>query len=520
MKAPTARHIAATAALAAAFLLLSCFSPPPPVPSTSPAPDWSVLEFDGPLKKVLIIGIDGLRPDAIPAAITPNLDELIENGCYTPDARTGEITVSGPGWSSMLTGVWMDKHGVRDNEFTGSRFDKYPHFFARLKEKFPQAYTAHIADWKPIDEKILGAVGADFRFYHDYSDDGDEKSVAAAVDLLLRHDPDVVFIYLADLDVAGHEHGFHPNSRGYRAELQQIDIQVGRIIAALERRAAFSTEEWLIIVSSDHGGTIDGSHGRDIPQHRKIPLIVSGPAAVRGRLHTTANIVDIPAIALTHLGVEIEQEWGLDGRPVGLDTRTHFNQNLLCNGNAEMSSGYSTAEFNAGIAGWTDTGTMTVITYGASEGFPNRGDIGPIERGDNFFCGGTDSESSIHQVIDVADIARFVDENVVRYKLSGYFGGCGDQRDLAWMTAVFLDELGGELGQTAIGPVTVHDRTTGARPEPSYLTGLIRKQDHGRLPAGTRRIRVTLEAEAGKGTNDGYADNLHLSLWMPQSYFR
>jgi hypothetical protein len=71
-------------------------------------------------KKVLLIGLDGIHVDILEQADTPNLNSLIAGGSFSADARTRPITVSGPGWSSMLTGVWMEKHGVESNDFTGS----------------------------------------------------------------------------------------------------------------------------------------------------------------------------------------------------------------------------------------------------------------------------------------------------------------------------------------------------------------------------------------------------------------
>ena len=53
-------------------------------------------------KKVLIIGIDGIRTDAFIQAPTPNLDALITNGIYSPNALNDDITISGPGWSANL----------------------------------------------------------------------------------------------------------------------------------------------------------------------------------------------------------------------------------------------------------------------------------------------------------------------------------------------------------------------------------------------------------------------------------
>ena len=81
--------------------------------------------FDG--KHVLVIGIDGCRSDALQAANVPNLKTLIDRGtvCYQVisggelGTKTQQPTSSGPGWSSILTGVWCDKHGVSDNKFDG-----------------------------------------------------------------------------------------------------------------------------------------------------------------------------------------------------------------------------------------------------------------------------------------------------------------------------------------------------------------------------------------------------------------
>ena len=342
------------------------------------------------------------------------------------------------------------------------------------------------------------------RYVRDYREDGDSKMTTTAVAALGDLDPDAMFLYYADLDVAGHDHGFHPSVPAYIAELEEIDAQVGTVLHAVRARPEYSEEDWLVIVSTDHGGTIDGGHGRDIPLHRTIPLIVSGPSAARGRLHTTANIVDVAATALTHLGIDIDPAWDLDGRAVGLDTPTRLGRNLIFNGNAEYGRGRERASDNAGIGGWTDTGSMTVIRYDAPEGFPTADSPGPPQRGSNFFCGGAAGESAMTQVIDIATLAALVDANLVSWELSGWFGGFAGQRDLASLTVIFLGTRGGELGRARIGSVTASDR--------AGTTGLQHRSDTGMLPPGTRRIEVRLLAEAGSGNNDGYADELSLVL--------
>jgi hypothetical protein len=68
---------------------------------------------------------------------------------------------SDPGWSSILTGVWRDKHGVSDNAFSGSNFSDSPHFYKRVKDLYPTAYPSPIIHGSPIVEAVAGSV--DFR---------------------------------------------------------------------------------------------------------------------------------------------------------------------------------------------------------------------------------------------------------------------------------------------------------------------------------------------------------------------
>jgi predicted AlkP superfamily pyrophosphatase or phosphodiesterase len=273
---------------------------------------WSSARADETLhKKVLIIGIDGCRPDALLQAKAPHLRELMHNGAFSDQAQTGDITISGPGWSSMLTGVWRDKHGIRDNKFEGANFQEYPHFFRRLKAKHPQAFTASIVHWGPINERIV----RDADLAQILPKDSQVAEQARRV--LRERDPDALFVHFDEVDGAGHKHGFHPTVAAYVAAIEQTDAYVGQLVNALRDRKDYVHEDWLILVSTDHGGS-DKGHGKNIPEHPTIFMIVSGPSAARGRIEPAPAIVDVAATALRHLGVETDKSWHWDGRPVGL----------------------------------------------------------------------------------------------------------------------------------------------------------------------------------------------------------
>lgn len=277
--------------------------------------------------RVLAIGIDGVRPDALKAAKTPHLDALVNAGAFADDTQIlGERyqknnTISGPGWSSFLTGVWADKHGVHDNSFKGKNYDAYPHFFARVKSAFPDARTASIINWKPLDTHVVSH--ADLRKAVAVVDDDYEKADAevarAASEHLAKEDPHAVMVYFGNVDVTGHRHGFHPSVKPYVAMIEKTDRHVGRLVEALKSRPDYEHENWLVLVSTDHGGRGRGhGDGQNVPEIRTTFLIVSGPAARRGEIERRTYVVDLPVTALVHMGVTIAPAWKLDGKPVGL----------------------------------------------------------------------------------------------------------------------------------------------------------------------------------------------------------
>ncbi len=276
-------------------------------------------------KKVLLIGLDGVRVDVMAEANTPHLDSLIANGSFTARAQTRPPTVSGPGWSSMLTGVWSDKHLVTGNNFDGNDYATYPDFLTRLEQVNPEFSTFAVVDWPPLGAASSGGPLISNAIDSKLNIDGDElgyteadaRSLAMAIEYLANQDPDAAFVYLGDIDIAGHDHG--SLAPEYTASIETADDQVGQLLRALETRPTYSEEDWLILVSTDHGRRDDGGHGGTSTLEQTIFYLVSGPSARAGVIEEQANIVDIAVTALTHLGVDIDPEWRLDGKAVGLE---------------------------------------------------------------------------------------------------------------------------------------------------------------------------------------------------------
>lgn len=218
--------------------------------------------------KLLFIGVDGVRSDALQTLIanneTPNIKHIFETGMSTYDSWNLGTTSSGPSWSNMLTGVWQAKHGVSNNNYTGSNYNNYPYFPTRVKECRPNLKAVQITSWAPMSNNV----------YNDGWDNKiivptDDAATQVAINQLQDPQLDVLFYYLNDCDAAGHGNGFNPTITPYMNSIRYADSQIGQVLTALEARPNYANEKWLILVCTDHGGS-GTSHGGNSNDERHI----------------------------------------------------------------------------------------------------------------------------------------------------------------------------------------------------------------------------------------------------------
>ncbi|MFE0026052.1 alkaline phosphatase family protein [Amycolatopsis sp. NPDC059021] len=301
--------------------------------------------------KALVIGLDGARFDKLLAADTPNVHALVQRGYAARSALYGSgmaQTSSGPGWSTILTGVWPDKHKVKDNSFNGNNLAANPSWLARAETANPALDTYAAVDWKPIGDQIL-RTGQDRKFVLDGDTAGyvktDEQVAADAEKHLKQDKADASFVYFGQTDEAGHAHG--ADSPEYSASLRTDDALIGRLLAAIDARAGRANEDWLVMISTDHGHTAAGGHGGDSPEERMTFVIAAGGAVPPGTPAVQPKIVDIAPTVLRHLGIAAPA--GYDGYPLGAVPPDAFDSAVLKPRQDETG-------VPAGILGWTHDG--------------------------------------------------------------------------------------------------------------------------------------------------------------------
>ncbi len=399
------------------------------------------------IKKVLIFGIDGCRPDALEHAFTPNLDQLRAEGVYHDGVQVTDTTWSGSGWSCILNGVWRDKHGVANNAFTGKDYTTWPDLFTRIEEANPALETVRLTSWSLMYSQMTTGADTSLKL------DSDEETTDSAIQFLnsRNEDPDAAFVYFLEVDKAGHSKGFHPTVPEYIQKIETVDTRIGSILASLKSRPDYDAEDWLIIVTSDHGGNYAGAyngHGEDRPEDRTVFMIVSGPSVKNpgGTIYPQPSQVDVVPTVLAHLGIDADPAWNLDGNVLGIADPAFpapvpgYNSNLIDNGNGEWDRGFDGMTPNSLMKEWTDVQGATVVTYGSGS-YPTQSSPGPANRGLNFLTGGNADITSVVQRIDVSSLATEIDSAAgVKFTLSGHLGGYKNQEDSATVTARFLDE--------------------------------------------------------------------------------
>lgn len=240
------------------------------------------------VKRVLIISIDGMRPDIMLRADMPNLHKLYQTGAYSFWARTTPNSITLPSHVSMLTGVDPRKHGIEWNADLPLSKPLYPRVATIFFNAKKAGYTTALVAGKTKFDMLEVEGTLDASIIKDKKGDKDIDIAEAAGKIVRDRKPEVMFVHFPGADAAGHKYRW--GSAEQMKALAAIDIALGALLDAC--RSAGTLSETVVIVSADHGGAGLG-HGPDDPRSRHIPWIANGPGVRPG---LDLNIMDETSI--------------------------------------------------------------------------------------------------------------------------------------------------------------------------------------------------------------------------------
>lgn len=246
---------------------------------------------------MVIVSIDGLRPDAIFRAPAPHLQRLACRGSYSFRARTIIPSLTLPSHASMLSGYPPEVHGLEWNELQPG-FIRTPTVLSLAREAGRRVAVVVGKD------KLVQLTPPDSVDVFVWASGGD-PDVAERALVEVARGFDLLFLHFPDVDLTGHAQGWL--SRPYLRQVTATDAVLGRVFAALP-------SEVVIIVTADHGGH---GYGHDLgkPVDVTIPWLAAGPGIQVGRsLVSAISTMDTAATAARLLGFELPRD--ATGKPI------------------------------------------------------------------------------------------------------------------------------------------------------------------------------------------------------------
>ena len=242
-------------------------------------------------KKAIVIGYDGCQVDTFRLLATAKksaINTLLQDGGHAIFTYAGGVnfpaentqaTSTAPGWCSMLTGVLADVHHITQNGQPKAVEPKT--LLLSLvedgtvdKSAFYVSWDGHFSkkDATYYPEKVYAREeGINATFRRALFDPGTKFNIIS--DLKKKDCSDFIFSTLEFTDHTGHGSGFGLGNPKYISAFRDAEAAGADIIETIKSRPDYDSEDWLILITTDHGG-IGGSHGGPSIEER-ITFIVS-----------------------------------------------------------------------------------------------------------------------------------------------------------------------------------------------------------------------------------------------------
>lgn len=294
--------------------------------------------------KAVFVIADGIPADVVERLKPPALEAIRKEGGYAKAHVGGERggysqtpTISAVGYNSLLTGTWVNKHNVWDNDIAAPNY-AYWNLFRLLKTEYPQKKTAVFSTWLDNRTKLVGSEAKEAgNLQPDYHFDGmeldtvryphdtagyfyhliDDAVADTAAAYIRREAPDLSWVYLEYTDEIGHRYG---TGSVQDSAVMMMDKEISVLWNAIQDRQATFNEDWQIYITTDHGrDSVTGRHHGGQSERERATWIYTNAKGLNERFtKQQPAIVDImPSLAsFINLHIPKERLMEIDGVPL------------------------------------------------------------------------------------------------------------------------------------------------------------------------------------------------------------
>ncbi len=249
-------------------------------------------------EKVILISVDGMRPDGLLSCGNPYVQTMMDRAFYTLDGQTVMPSVTLPCHMSLFHSVTPQRHGITTNLYLPMA-RPINGLFEQLS--MARKVSAMFYGWEPLRDVARPGSLKYAQFIDAYTEESvDTLLTDRALERIESSRPDFVFLYMVDTD----DKGGHDNGWMTEAYLDRLSRAVDNVCRVVERWG----EEYTVIVTADHGGH-DRTHGTDLPEDITIPMFYMGRKFQAGKRFSGGSILDIAPTIANLMGVYPAAEW-------------------------------------------------------------------------------------------------------------------------------------------------------------------------------------------------------------------
>jgi len=248
--------------------------------------------------KVILISIDGMRPDGVVNCGNPYVAEMMKRGAYTLTAQTVIPSVTLPCHTSMFHSVTPERHGITTNDYM-PQVRPIPGLFEQIHRSGGDC--AMFYGWEPLRDIARPASLTWAEYFNAYADEHTDGILTDRALAFMKMDkPDFCFLYMVETD----EKGGHDSGWMTETYLDYISHAISNVKRVIEE----TNGEYTVIVTADHGGH-GRSHGSEMPEDMTIPMIFFGPDFKGGEELHGVSILDLAPTIADIMGVQPAVEW-------------------------------------------------------------------------------------------------------------------------------------------------------------------------------------------------------------------
>ena len=248
--------------------------------------------------KVILISIDGMRPDGLKTCGNPYVKEMEKICAYTYTARSMNPSVTFPCHFSMTHSVTPQRHGILSNTYV-PQVRPVKGIFEKIADV--GGVSAMFYGWEPLRDIARPGSLTYATYINAYAEESSDTVLTDAAIARIKSDaPNFVFLYMVETD----EKGGHDNGWMSEEYLRRISIAIDNVKRVIETFG----DTYSVIVMADHGGH-ERSHGSEMPEDMTIPLFFYGKDFVPGEIERPLSLLDIAPTIAALLDIAPEKEW-------------------------------------------------------------------------------------------------------------------------------------------------------------------------------------------------------------------